>query len=111
TTAQSIDVLKSAAVADALESANGDVLVEPKYHIETSGGRTSVTVTGFRANYKNFRPITEQDLPLLQAAVTQISKIAEPALLQKKKGAGLITIVVILGAIAIERLIAGVSTS
>ncbi|MFM8949194.1 MAG: hypothetical protein ACKOKB_00255, partial [Bacteroidota bacterium] len=67
--------IKSLAVNDALKKANADVLVEPKFETETIGGKTTATVTGWPASYKNFRSIKSEDIPLLQAGVTQKAQV------------------------------------
>jgi hypothetical protein len=71
-TAQSIssnellEETKNNAINDALKNANADVLVEPKFDIETARGRRTVTVTGFPATYKNFQSYTDKDTTLLK---------------------------------------------
>ncbi len=61
-----ISVTKNNAVYDALKSVNADVLIEPRFDTETIGDKTKVTVTGFPATYKNFKPITESDVTLIK---------------------------------------------
>lgn len=51
---------------NAMKMANADVLVAPVYEIETKRNRTTVTVTGFAANYKNFRSATVADSSLVE---------------------------------------------
>lgn len=82
----SIEVVKQDAVADALKKANADVLVEPKFETETTASQTTATVTGFPATYKNFRPITAADVPLLEVGVLQVAKLEEPSAFERKKG-------------------------
>ena len=74
----SIEEAKQNAIVDALKKAEADVLVEPKFETETVNGKVSAEVTGFPATYKNFRPIKEQDLKLLEAGVTQKAVVHEP---------------------------------
>jgi hypothetical protein len=81
-----LENIKSLAVNDALKTSNADVLVEPKFEIQTSGGRTTVTVTGWPATYKNFRAIKEEDVKLLDVGVVQKAKVVEPAVQQKQMG-------------------------
>lgn len=64
-----IDFVKNQAVASALKTTNGDILVEPKYDIETVGDDITVTVTGFPANYKNFRQLKAEDSTFLKNRV------------------------------------------
>jgi len=65
-TKDGIDFVKNLAVANALKSTNGDILVEPKYDVETFGDDITVTVTGFPANYKNFRQLRAEDSVFLK---------------------------------------------
>ena len=62
----SVEALKEQAVADATRKSHADMLVEPSYDINSHGGTTLVEVSGWPATYKNFRPLKESDLPLLQ---------------------------------------------
>jgi hypothetical protein len=105
---KSLEPVKQDAVADALKKSNADVLVEPKFETETSGGRITATVTGFPATYKNFRTIKADDVPLLKVGVTQKADVAQPATIGNKKGAatgvivgsllGLVLIIAVLAA-------------
>ena len=81
----SLEPVKQEAVADALRKSGADVLVEPKFETKTSGGRTTATVTGFPATYKNFRSITLEDVKLLRVGVTQKAAVSESGNLLKKK--------------------------
>ena len=62
----SIESIKQSAVANAISTANADVLVEPIYKMRSSNGRTTVSVTGYPATYKNFRKIQKEDIELLK---------------------------------------------
>lgn len=53
--------VKELAIYDALEKSNSDVLIEPRFDIEKSFNRIDVTVSGYPATYKNFRPMEIQD--------------------------------------------------
>jgi len=66
-----INVLKINAVSDALATSNADVLIEPKFEVEIKGNNKKVTVTGYPATYKNFRPITKEDLELVEVGIAQ----------------------------------------
>lgn len=66
------------AIADALEKANADVLIEPRFSSETRNGRTEITVTGFPAVYKNFRPVVASDSTLVRIGEKQIARPAAP---------------------------------
>ncbi|MFA5782846.1 MAG: hypothetical protein WC868_11330 [Bacteroidales bacterium] len=86
TKSTSLETVKQKAVADALKKTNADVLIEPKFETETSGRRTTATVTGFPATFKNFRSITAEDVPLLQVGVIQKADVYEPTKEKQKKG-------------------------
>jgi hypothetical protein len=64
-----VDFVKNLAVANALKTNNGDILVEPKYDIETSGDDIVVVVSGFSANYKNMRQLKTEDSLFLKNRV------------------------------------------
>lgn len=90
--------LEVEAIANAVRSAAADLLVEPMFTHEPAGGsRILVTVTGFPANYKNFRPATQADLPLVEAGIAQRANVVqattEPA--RKKNGQGGIIVAII----------------
>ena len=76
------------AVKDALEKANADVMVEPKFKSETAHGRTTVTVTGFGATYKNFHPIKADEVELMKAGVIQKAEVYHADSAKKKHGVG-----------------------
>ena len=85
----SIEIVKQEAIVDAVKKSNSDILVEPMFTTETIGNKITVTVIGFPANYKNFRPIKQEDLPLLNAGLSQKAKFYEPkssAIVSAKKG-------------------------
>lgn len=63
--------VRNLALANALETAHADVLIAPSYELVTKGGRTTATVTGFPANYKNFRHATPADSSLVTAGYMQ----------------------------------------
>jgi len=69
----SIKKLKQFAVAEALSKANADLLIEPKYSVETKNSRSTVIVVGWPANYKNFRQIVEADSTILKLANMNVS--------------------------------------
>ncbi len=82
---KTMDPIKQSAVADALKKANADVLVEPVFETVTTGGKTTATVTGFPATYKNFRSIKPEDVELLKVGVTQKADVYEPPKDQQQK--------------------------
>ncbi len=59
------DYAKNMAISDALQKNSADVLVEPYFLIETDGNKTTVTVKGYPATYRNFRALTLEDSILL----------------------------------------------
>jgi hypothetical protein len=80
-----IEVVKKNAVAEALKNAKADVLVEPKFEIEKKNNTITASVTGFPAIYKNFRPITQDDVKLLEVGVIQKAEVYEPSSTKKGK--------------------------
>lgn len=61
----SIESLKEKALYEAIKTSGADILVEPHYEVVKDGGKATVTVTGFPANIKSFRPVSDAELPLL----------------------------------------------
>jgi len=57
--------LKDNALYEAVKLSNADLLVEPVYEVKTVDHKKTVTVIGFPATIKSFRPMENQDLPLL----------------------------------------------
>ena len=86
---ENLEYVKQAAVADALEKSNSDVLVEPKFKTQTSNGKTSAFVTGWPATYKNFRPIKPEDVELLQVGIAQKATVYQAPKEIKKRGSGI----------------------
>ena len=106
--ANSVSDMKVEAIADAVKKANADVLIEPKFETVTSGSKTEVTVTGYPATYKNFRPITKEDAELIKEGVVKRTETYESAKATKKKGpvgaivgitSGLVGLLIMLGLI------------
>lgn len=57
---------------------NADVMVEPKYEIQTENGRiVSVKVTGYVANYCNFRTATQEDLKMLNEGKGNVQAVSK----------------------------------
>ncbi len=71
----SVEIAKQAALHDAITKSGADVLVEPSYDIQIKGDKITVKVTGFPANYKNFRQMKPQDTTLIKAGVIQKPKV------------------------------------
>lgn len=87
------DASRKAAVNYAINKAlkingNADVMVEPKYEIQTDNGRiVSVKVSGYVANYCNFRTATQEDLKMLNEGkgnVQAVSKTPQQGASDKK---------------------------
>lgn len=107
-TGSSIDLMKMEAIAAALKSGSADVLVEPAYQIETEGSRVSVTVTGFPANYKNFRKMTDADTTLIKPNFLQKPVTVDPVPVKKKRrGAKILAGIGAAAAVATGVIIAG----
>ena len=64
---ENIEDVKILLVAEVLRKSNADVLVEPRYAFETVNNETTISVSGYPATYKNFRPIKEEDLKLIKS--------------------------------------------
>ncbi len=97
---ESLETVKQKAVGDALKKANADVLVEPKFDTETKSGYTTAFVSGWPATYTNFRAITPDDIPLLEAGVLQKAEVYAPATVSEKKNKGwaLLGVILVVGA-------------
>ena len=70
------------AISQALRiNGNADVMVEPKYEIQTENGHIiSVKVSGYVANYCNFRTATHEDLKLLKEGNNKIQVVPKAQL-------------------------------
>ena len=75
--AETLENVRMKAVSDAIKQANCDLLVEPMYETEKTGSSFKVTVTGYPATHKNFRPITEEDLKLIHVGSSKKVKTTE----------------------------------
>ena len=84
---ESLENAKNEIVRELLKENNADLLVEPKFESTTTNGRTELTVYGWLAFYKNFRPIKEEDIKFLEirAAINNKVETTQPIILQKKK--------------------------
>jgi hypothetical protein len=95
------EVLKQEAIVDALKKCKCDIIVEPSFEIISAKGNTTVIVNGFPAFYKNFRPITKEDVELINVGVTQKAKVYEPSSTSGKKKSGGAAIGITLGLLAV----------
>jgi hypothetical protein len=57
----SLDIVKEQAINDALKKTNADMLIDPQFETEIVGQYKTVTVRGYAATYKNFRPMKIED--------------------------------------------------
>ena len=99
-----MDNAKNEVVRKLLNNAAGDVLVEPTFESITRNGTTELTVKGWAANYKNFRPVEEKDIKLLEIKPSlHAANVYESVVAPKKKKTGLwVTLgLLVLGALLI----------
>ena len=82
---ENIEDVKLLLVAEVLRKSNADVLVEPRYAFETVNNETTISVSGFPATYKNFRPLKEEDLKLINLGLSQKAEVIEPSPSIKKQ--------------------------
>ncbi len=80
------DAAKNEAIALLIKDNNADVIVEPKFELVQTMGSSKITITGFPATYKNFRPIEKADIELLNVGIVQKAKVEEPKTVKKKNG-------------------------
>lgn len=69
------EAAKALATAQLLNKHNADVLMEPRFYVEEAGFGSvalKVTVSGYPATYKNFRPMVPADTALIGAKVNYI---------------------------------------
>lgn len=105
-----IENVRQSAIADAVKSANADVLVEPRFETTITSSNKTIVVSGYPANYKNFRQMTNADTTLIQVSSLYKASVYEPATVQKKsgkKGRGYL----VLGAIVIALIVGATSGS
>jgi hypothetical protein len=102
-----IDYHKSQAIAKAMLENKADIIIEPSFDITTSSSRVSIIVTGYAANYEQFRQMSGADTSLLVDVGLQAynngpgDTPAPPAI--KRKGA--------VGLVIISLLVAGALTA
>ncbi len=86
-TAVSLETAKDDVIRELLNENNADILVEPKFQTISTNGRTELTVTGWLAYYKNFRPIEEKDLKFLniRPSTVNILETKQNTINDKKK--------------------------
>lgn len=99
-----IEILKQEAIADAIEKAAADVLVEPSFKTKTTFRTTIVNVSGYPGHYTNFRNIQANDLTLIDNSNTKTAQVEKNTTVKKKRGKGVIigvTVGVVLYALAL----------
>jgi hypothetical protein len=96
----SLDNAKNEVVSELLKEKSADLLVEPTFESKTKNGKTELTVYGWTASYKNFRPIEEKDIKFLEVKPNLLQKANtyEPIIEKKKKNTGLWVTLVVLAA-------------
>lgn len=84
---ESMQNAKNDVVRQLLKEHNADVLVEPTFETESKNGKTQLTVKGWPATYKNFRPIEEKDLKFLEVRPNYLQKAEtyQPVMQEKSK--------------------------
>ncbi len=109
--------LRKEAVADAVKKAKADVLIEPVYTITTNGSKSTVTVVGRPANYKNFRKMVLADTTVLIVANSEITDVeevntdataaddAQPV--EKKKKSVIVSVLKVIGVIFLTFIVIG----
>jgi hypothetical protein len=87
---------KQNAIADALDKSQADILIQPVFRIETTGNTTTITVTGFPGNYKDFRPMDSTDIKRLSAidATKKVDAYEPAAVTEKTSYAGVILAII-----------------
>jgi len=71
-----IEYMKNSVVSMTVKKYNADVIVAPIFDIKTSDNYMKITVTlsGYPANYKNFRNATKEDFELLKNSSLEVAK-------------------------------------
>ena len=82
----SLELIKSEAIANALAPSNADVLIEPKFVIQSVNGHTTIVVTGYPATYKNFRPLKKEDKELLDVGYMQKAEVNKVKAVKNNNG-------------------------
>lgn len=86
----SLENAKNEVVRDLLKERGADILVEPSFFSTTTGSKTELTVYGWTANYKNFRPIDENDIKFMEVKPSLVQKadVYQPITEKKKSSVG-----------------------
>jgi len=77
---------KNEVIRSLLKQYNADVLIEPIFESITQGTKTTLTVSGYPATYKNMRTIEQRDLDLIEIDPTFIQKTQENVSVTEAKG-------------------------
>ncbi len=99
------EIVKQKAIEDAVNKSNADVLVEPRFKIENAGGRVTATVTAYPANYKNFRTVKPEEVPLFEVKIIQKAEVVKPQLPNNQPKPGAVLGGTLLGTLLIVALV------
>ena len=89
-----VETIRNEAIARALKTVNGDILVEPLFETTRTKSLTTVIVSGYPATFKNFRSLKEDDIPLMKiGSVRQVNTFIAPAVVAKKPKSGKIFLI------------------
>lgn len=103
-----LEAIKQEALVKALEQTNADILVEPVYKTQRKFRKITVNVTGYPASYKNFRPMKESDLSILDNKKAKSVQPQEKTIETKNKKSILKYILYGLGTILLLNVVLGV---
>ena len=70
--------LREAAIAGALQEHKADVLVEPSFSLERHRGVSTITVSGWPADYTQFRTMDTTDIRLMEAGTLHRADTSMP---------------------------------
>ena len=74
---QVVETAKNSVVSEILVKLKADVLFAPRFFVEKKGSSLSITVSGYAANYKNFRPMTPADATILEIKPAVVNSVYE----------------------------------
>lgn len=86
-----LPLIKANLQADLLKEHNADILLEPQYTFKkVPFGERTLTITGYPAQFKDFRKATDEDLKALQAVYEKacdqcVYNVAKPSRREMKK--------------------------
>ena len=74
---QVVETAKNSVVSEILVNLKADVLFAPRFYVVKKGSSLSITVSGYSANYKNFRPMTTEDAKILEIKPAVVNSVYE----------------------------------